>query len=226
MGFFHHTDKGNSPAFLIEYEKANKIRVGKNTSFEQLPFVVIDTESSGLDKKDKILSIGGIGIEDRAIQLTDILEVTIQQSDVNIDPSVEIHGIMPAQLQKGLLPAKALEKIITFLGNRIIVGHHINFDLQLLNNMAGSLYKGAKILNPSIDIALLYKRLQFFGNPYPVDPDKLMLDSICAHFNIETTDRHTACGDAFITAQVFLKLLAWANNRGINTYGEIMKTRG
>jgi DNA polymerase-3 subunit epsilon len=45
------------------------------------------------------------------------------------------------------------------------------------------------------------------------------LDALCQMFNITAHDRHTAGGDAFLTAQVFLRLLRAAQSVGRNTLG-------
>ena len=43
------------------------------------------------------------------------------------------------------------------------------------------------------------------------------LDGLCEMFGIPAHDRHTAGGDAFITAQVFLRLLRAARRTGRRT---------
>ena len=40
-------------------------------------------------------------------------------------------------------------------------------------------------------------------------------DSLCARFGVVTHDRHTAPGDAFLTAQIFLKLLRLLHRHGL-----------
>ena len=223
MGIFNISNKLNWPKYLVEYEKANAHGPTKNTPLDQLHLVVIDIETTGLSKNDLVIAIGGIGITNLTIHMDDILDITVNQHDIDINQSITIHGIMPGEIAKGVPPATALENFFLFIGNKIIVGHHVSFDIRLLNSMAGSLYKGMKILNPTIDISLLFKRLQHFGSPYPIDPGTMTLDSISEHFGVEITDRHTACGDAFITAQVLLKLLSWAKKRGINNAGDLLK---
>ncbi len=47
------------------------------------------------------------------------------------------------------------------------------------------------------------------------------LDALCELFGVVPHDRHTATGDAFITAQVFLRLLKLARRHGRDTLGAI-----
>jgi len=42
------------------------------------------------------------------------------------------------------------------------------------------------------------------------------LDALCETFGVEPHDRHTAGGDAFITAQIFLRLLRAAKAAGLD----------
>jgi DNA polymerase-3 subunit epsilon len=43
------------------------------------------------------------------------------------------------------------------------------------------------------------------------------LDALCAMFGVAAHNRHTAGGDAFLTAQVFLRLLRAARVAGFDT---------
>jgi DNA polymerase III epsilon subunit-like protein len=47
------------------------------------------------------------------------------------------------------------------------------------------------------------------------------LDALCRRFDVAPYDRHTAPGDAFLTAQVFLHLLRLAERAGRDTLGAL-----
>jgi DNA polymerase III epsilon subunit-like protein len=49
------------------------------------------------------------------------------------------------------------------------------------------------------------------------------LDALCDMFGVIPHDRHTASGDAFITAQIFLRLLRLAHRFGRTTLGRLME---
>ena len=59
-----------------------------------------------------------------------------------------------------------------------------------------------KLKNKSKDTSQLYQ--QFKGVQLPLQKS---LDDLCTEFNIPKKDRHTALGDAFLTAQVYQRLL-------------------
>jgi DNA polymerase-3 subunit epsilon len=49
------------------------------------------------------------------------------------------------------------------------------------------------------------------------------LDAICERFGIEITDRHTALGDAIVTAAVLLRQIEMLEERGITTLDQVVK---
>jgi len=59
-----------------------------------------------------------------------------------------------------------------------------------------------KLKNKSIDTGILYKKLEGKKNAH------FSLDKLSDEFNISKHDRHTASGDAYITALLFLKILS------------------
>jgi DNA polymerase III subunit epsilon len=61
-----------------------------------------------------------------------------------------------------------------------------------------------------------------FYDPRTVVNEAYSLDRLCEKYQIELDDRHTAPGDAFLTAQLLLKLLKLAEKKGIKTFGELI----
>ena len=57
----------------------------------------------------------------------------------------------------------------------------------------------------------------------PQENADFSLDSLLRRFSIEPHDRHTAAGDAFLTAQVFQRLLARAKRLGVSTLGALLE---
>jgi DNA polymerase-3 subunit epsilon len=49
------------------------------------------------------------------------------------------------------------------------------------------------------------------------------LDALLRRFEIEPHDRHTAAGDAFLTAQVFQRLLVRAERQGVSTLRDLLE---
>ena len=70
----------------------------------------------------------------------------------------------------------------------------------------------------SIDTGILYKKLE--GKK----ENHFNLDHLCKEFNIPKHDRHTASGDAFITALLFLKILSELKKKRTVHYSDLFRT--
>ena len=75
--------------------------VSKSTPLSDIPFVVFDTELSGLDpKKDFIVSIGAIKMLGTKIHVSREFYRLVKPSGEMQKKSVEIHGITPGELKQ------------------------------------------------------------------------------------------------------------------------------
>ena len=188
-------------------------------------FVVFDTETTGLDlKTDKVLSIGAVKVRGLQVLVQETFEVLVQQDVRTGNKSAEVHGILPGQAQAGLPEQEALAVFLDFAGSAILVGHHVKFDVEMLNQAV--LRQGIKdrIRNYTIDTAQLAIRLeQRHSSHDSFSRSGYSLDALVQKYNLPTEDRHTASGDAFTTAILLLKLLALAGKRGIVTVEELVK---
>ena len=70
-----------------------------------------------------------------------------------------------------------------------------------------------------MDLTLHLERDGVFAGRPPVR--HYTLDSLCTMFGVVPHDRHTAAGDAFITAQIFLRLLRLAVRSGRSTLASL-----
>jgi len=71
----------------------------------------------------------------------------------------------------------------------------------------------------TMDLALLLERDGAFAGRPPIR--RFTLDALCERFGVVPHDRHTATGDAFITGQVFQRLLRLAARNGRATLGPL-----
>jgi len=103
-----------------------------DTPLSQVRFVVLDSETTGLDpRRDKIITIGAIAVEDGEIRLDDSFEALLKM-DYNRS-SVTVHGITRDEASAGMDEPEALELFLDYLRDGVIVGHHIGHDIQALN---------------------------------------------------------------------------------------------
>jgi len=191
-----------------------------DTALERVRFVVLDCETTGLDaRRHRIVSIGAVGVVDCQIDLADSFEALLRVR-FNTDATV-VHGITRDESRTGMSEADAMASLLDYLRDGVIIGHHIGHDLAMLDAALGR-HSDGRIRNRSIDtgeLLLLLERDGVFGDRSALTD--LSLDAVCARFGILPYDRHTAPGDAFLTAQVFLRLLRLAARQGRGTLASL-----
>ena len=120
-------------------------------------FVILDTETTGFDYiNDRILCIGAIVLQYNRIFIQDSFEVFIQQEHYN-KATAQIHGILKDSILNRPKELEVLQQFLTFLGDSIVIAHHVNFDITMINN---ALERNGlpKLKNKTLDTAILYKK--------------------------------------------------------------------
>lgn len=174
-------------------------------SVESTRFVVLDTETTGFDyDNDRMLCIGAITLQDGVIAISEGFEMYIHQDHYD-KSSAQIHGILKDLIIKKPTELEVLQKFLAFLGDSIIVAHHTIFDITMINRALER--NGLPLLtNKTLDTAFLYKKILIKSNLLEYK-DHYTLDDLADKFDISKKDRHTAMGDAYITAISFLKIV-------------------
>lgn len=182
-------------SYLSHFEEA---------SLTQKRFVVFDCETTGLNEKnDRILSIGAIAITDDYIAIKDFFEVFVSQ-EVFKPESVAIHGILKEGENK-IVEAEAIIQFLDYIKNATLVGHHVKFDIEMINMALKRLGVG-KLKNEFMDTDAMYQKLKNLPSE-----EHHSLDQLCDIYKIRKSDRHTASGDSFITALLFMKIKSKMN---------------
>ena len=173
----------------------------QNTSLENIRFVVFDTETTGLDtKQDRILSIGTITVIRNTLKVSDSLECYLKQDLFNSE-TVKIHGLLKAGTYKKATEEEAIIQFLAHIKNSVIVAHHAAFDIAMINQALKRLNL-PKLKNKVLDTGHLFKKTKL-----DISKNHFSLDQLSLKFNIPLHDRHTASGDAFITALLLVKLI-------------------
>ena len=196
---FNWFSNNKHPEFWQVYVAAIKNATSK--SLEETRFVVFDTETTGIQPEtDRILSIGAISVTGNVIHVSDVFERFLIQEKFSSN-TVEIHGILKNGEQHKITESEAVELFLGYLQSSIIVAHHAAFDVEMINRCLKRM-KLPKLKNKVLDTGILYKKLNDVPNKH------YGLDFLCSEFNVPASDRHNALGDAYITAQIFIKMLA------------------
>lgn len=189
------------PDFWWEYEAYFKEPlpddIGENT------FVVLDTETTGFSlTRDRMLCIGALKLKDNSIVVKDSFEVYLEQEHYDSE-SAEIHGILKKSKKDCITELEALKQFLVFVKNHVLVGHHVMFDINMIN--AALKRNGLpKLKNKTLDTESLYIRTLLISTVVQ-KKERYSLDDLAKKYSISRKDRHTALGDAFITAIAFLR---------------------
>lgn len=191
------------------------------TELDKMRYVVLDTETTGFDfEKDRILCIGALRLQEQTIQVHNCLEIYIRQEHYN-QTSTEIHGILSREERPCLEEKEAMQTFMEYLGGDVIIAHHANFDITMINN-ALQRHEMGRITNLVLDTSSLYRKSVISSAVVP-RKDHYTLDELTDKFDISKKDRHTALGDAYITAIAFIRIRHALSRKGITTLRQAMR---
>ena len=186
-------------------------------TLKSLTYVVFDTETTGLhpSQGDQIVSIAGVRIVNGRILSGEIFNRIVNPGRPIPLESVHFHGLTD-EMVKDKPPAEVvLPQFRAYLSDAVLVAHNAAFDLKFLRMRESQLK--IRFDNPVLDTMILSNYLD--------GPEAgHSLDAICERYGIVITDRHTALGDAMVTAAVLLRQIEALEARGIHTLDEAVKT--
>ncbi|WP_404418609.1 exonuclease domain-containing protein [Marinospirillum sp.] len=186
--------------------------------FNQLEMVVFDTETTGLElrKGDKVISIGACRLLKGRLLAQEVFDQKVNPNRPIPPASTRIHGLTDADVEKSPPLKVVLPRFREFVGNGILVAHNAAFDLLAINLEAEEL--DIEFNMPVLDTLLLSrgldKNLEGHG-----------LDDLAERFKLTFPPgtRHTALGDARVTAELLLALLPRLEARGIHTLKDALE---
>lgn len=222
--FLEYITGKKQPVFSEWYEEYRRdfICPAKETTLSRLSYVVFDTETTGLDiKTDHIISLGAVKIQNQELKMLDVFSQRIKRSVPQKEEAIKVHGLIQTDI-KGSEARDVLSAFFHYLGSSVVVGHHVSFDADMVNKLSSGL-GGGPIKNPILDTSFLAKRLDNPLDIHNADNREYSLDALCNRFHIVTKDRHTALGDAYLTALLFMKLMKEFEKKGVKNLGQILR---
>ncbi len=182
-------------------------------TLDELDFVVIDTETTGLRPgPDRVIEVAGVRV--RAGVVVDAFQSLLNPGR-RLPPFIErFTGISQDMVQDAPLARDVLPDFLQFIDGATLVGHNLGFDLNFLMH-----------------------ETQLLGLPFPLDGldtiplarrfvpglKRFKLDMVAEHLHIPPRARHRALGDAEVTAAVFLRILELARAQGIVTLSHLQR---
>ena len=162
-------------------------------------FVVLSTETTGLSlEKDVILSFGSFSIINNSIIIGDSFETVIAQYKFFHDNGISNEFTIETKMKK-MGEAEAIQALVEFIGNSVLVGHHIDFDVEMINVALERIDCG-RLKNEALDIDVMHRKLLDINNK------QFSLEELCSIYKIPVSDRNSSSEDAYKIALLFLKL--------------------
>jgi DNA polymerase-3 subunit epsilon len=193
-------------------------QISRNQSAKNLRYVVLDLETTGLSlTRDRVVSVAAYRIVDGRILLGNMFNSLVSPGRDIPSSAVKIHGIMPSMVADAPLFADVFEQLLRFLGTDILVGYHVQFDLNFLNIYMRQNH-GFPIQNLVLDAKSICRKICFpahLRSYAKMCRSDQSLDSMARHFCIEIQKRHTAVGDALATAMIFQRILVEMEKAGV-----------
>ncbi len=158
----------------------------------QKDFIVLDFETTGLDKVyDSIIEIAAIRFENGVEKEK---YVTLVKPLLHIPPeATAINHITNQMVRNAPSEKDTIPKLIDFIGDSIIVGHNVNFDIGFLEIAAQR--QGKNVQYNYIDTMSIAKKL------FPDLPD-YKLGTIAQFLDFDTSSLHRAEADVYVCSEI------------------------
>ena len=176
----------------------------------ELTYTVFDTETTGLNPSggDEIIQIGAARIVNGKLLRQESFEQLVDPGRSIPAESIPIHGISQDMVQGQPRIGQVLPVFHAFAHDTVLVAHNAAFDmkfLQLQEEATGIVFR-----QPVLDTLLLSAVV------HP-NQESHRLEAIAERFNVTVLGRHTALGDALVTAEIWLRLIPLLAEQGIHT---------
>lgn len=178
-----------------------------------LTYTVFDTETTGLNptQGDEIIQIGATRIVNGKLFRQEAFEQLIDPGRRIPAASIPIHGITQDMVEGKPRLADILPVFHAYAQDTVLVAHNAAFDMKFLQLKEQE--TGLRFDQPVLDTLMLSAVI------HP-NQESHRLEAIAERMNITVLGRHTALGDAMVTAEVFLRMVPLLAEQGITTLGQ------
>ena len=182
------TEENRKPQ--LGFSKAAKMRKARKYADKRAPtntlsYVVLDLETTGLNPiDDRIIEIGAIKIGENIEEH----HALVKQERTLPEKIQELTGIREEEVQSGKDEKIAIDEFMEWIGENIIVGYNVRFDIKFLNEALKRHGKG-KLTNETYDVMQYVKKEHMFLKNYH-------LETVLQAYGMESEVPHRALEDA------------------------------
>lgn len=202
-GYIDPTSANSSYKYISKIDKLKNVSYDKRSKIVsiftrkwydvcQKDFVILDFETTGLDKVfDSIIEIAAIRFENG---IEKEKYVTLVKPLLRIPPeSTAVNHITNKMVKSAPKADVAIPNLIDFIGDSIVIGHNVNFDIGFLEIAAQR--QGKVVQYNYIDTMSISKKL------FPDLPD-YKLGTIAKSLDFDTSSLHRAEADVYVCAEI------------------------
>lgn len=193
----------------------SETRTIDDVPLDQLCCVVLDLETTGLSvAEDAIVQIAAVRVMNGAKIVGETFSCYVNPGRAIPPASTRIHHVTDEDVAQAPMIAQAGRHLHDFSQNAVLVAHNAPFDIGLLKRHEAEI--GVVWDHPVLDTVLL--SAVAFGTT-----EEHSLDALCDRLGITIPPeaRHTALGDAHVTADALVSLLHILKGQGYETFGSL-----
>ena len=179
-----------------------------DTPLDELPLLAVDIETTGLDPDtDRVLSIGWVPVDGRAITLSGCRRVVVRDGQ-DVGQSATVHGLTDDVLASGEPMADAVARLLHDLTGRVLLAHFARIEKEFLSRACQRAW-GAALPCAAVDTFALERRA-LEGRPHAghwggePEPGALRLWAARERRGLPVYRAHEALVDALACAELYL----------------------
>ncbi|WP_096188909.1 3'-5' exonuclease [Evansella halocellulosilytica] len=202
-----------------EIQKMPQSDIDCTTSLEDMTYTVFDLETTGLYSTlgDEVVSLGAVKINMNDIQFPEQFYEIISPIKRVPKEILMLTGLSREEINHSGQPFPySFKKFLEFSYETVVVAHPSSFDVNFLKELCKK-WELPDYRPQSIDS---YEVANFL---YPGERNQI--DDLIKRFDIDKRERHHALNDAYMTAEVFEKLITKLKERNIHTLEDWLTVR-
>jgi DNA polymerase III epsilon subunit family exonuclease len=186
---------------------------GESQLLEAATFVVFDLETTGLRPgAARPCEIGAVRV--RSLELEERFQ-TLANPGARLAPAVAaLTGLRDEQLRRAPPVAAAVRRFLAFADDAVLVAHNARFDLAFLDAETMRV-TGRRVAATVVDTVGLARRL--------LGRQPANLAALAYRFATDARPCHRALPDAEATAEILLRLIGMAQERGARTVVDLVE---